>query len=149
MNGIFIRWLALTAAVLVASYLMDGIRISGFFSAFFAAAILGILNAILRPIALVLTLPINVLSLGLFTFVINALMLKMASGIISGFDVHGFWTAVFGSLLISIISWLLTSFVNERGSVTYIDLGHRTDGPKVKNPQDTIDLEHKGDDKWE
>ena len=149
MNGIFIRWLALTAAVLIASYLMDGIRISGFFSAFFAAAILGILNAILRPIALVLTLPINVLSLGLFTFVINALMLKMASGIISGFDVHGFWTAVFGSLLISIISWMLTSFVNERGSVTYIDLGHHTDGAKAKDPQDTIDLEHKGDDKWE
>jgi len=150
MNGIFIRWLALTVAVLIASYLMDGIRISGFFSAFFAAAILGILNAILRPIALVLTLPINVLSLGLFTFVINALMLKMASGIISGFDVHGFWTAVFGSLLISIISWMLTSFVNERGSVTYIDLGRRTDGPKAKKgPQDTIDLEHKGDDKWE
>ena len=133
---------------------MDGIRISGFFSAFFAAAILGILNAILRPIALVLTLPINVLSLGLFTFVINALMLKMASGIISGFDVHGFWTAVFGSLLISIISWMLTSFVNERGSVTYIDLGRRTDGAKAKDAQakdaqDTIDLEHKGDDKWE
>jgi len=149
MNGIFIRWLALTAAVLIASYLMDGIRISGFFSAFFAAAILGILNAILRPIALVLTLPINVLSLGLFTFVINALMLKLASGIISGFDVHGFWTAVFGSLLISIISWMLTSFINERGSVTYIDLGHRTDGPKAKDAQDTIDLKHKGDDKWE
>ena len=121
MNGIFVRWLTLTVAIVSTSYLLDGIHISGFFSALLAAAILGILNAFLRPIALVLTLPINILSLGFFTFIINALMLKMASGIIAGFDVTGFWTAIFGSLLISIISWLLNSFINERGTVTSFD----------------------------
>lgn len=130
-NGIILRWLTLTGAIVVTSYLLDGIQVSGFFSALSAAAILGILNAFFRPIALILTLPINILSLGLFTFLINAFLLKMVSGVISGFDVYGFWPAVFGSFLISLVSWLLNSFINEQGRVTYID------------------LEHKGGDRWE
>ena len=122
MHGIFIRWLILTFSIIVTSYLLDGIHVSGFISAFLAAAILSILNAVFRPILLILTLPINILSLGLFTFVINALMLLMASGVIPGFNVSGFWSAVFGSLLISIVSWALTAFIGERGTVQYIDL---------------------------
>jgi putative membrane protein len=125
MRGFAVRWLTLTAAILMASYLLDGIRVSGFFPAFLAAAMLGILNAFFRPIAIILTLPLNILTLGLFTFVINALMLKMASGLIDGFDVHGFWTAVFGSLIISLLSWLLNSFINERGRVEVIHLRPR------------------------
>ncbi|MCP4680763.1 MAG: phage holin family protein [Desulfobacterales bacterium] len=127
MKGILIKWLVLTAAIMLASYLIDGIHVSGFFSAFFTAAILGILNVFFRPILLILTLPINILSLGLFTFVINALMLKMASGVIPGFNVYGFWSAIFGSLIISIINWLLNSFINEQGRVEYIDLKKRDD----------------------
>ena len=122
MRGILIRWLVLTAAIMFASYLIEGIEVKGFFSALFAAAVLGILNAFFRPILIVLTLPINILSLGLFTFIINAMLLKMASGVISGFEVYGFWSAVFGSLLISIVSWVLSSFINERGRMEYIDL---------------------------
>ena len=122
MYGIFLRWLILTFAIIATSYLIDGIQVSGFLSAFFAAAILGILNAFFRPILLILTLPVNILSLGLFTFVINAIVLMMVSGVISGFEVNGFWSAVFGSLLISLVSWLLTSFIGERGTVQYIDL---------------------------
>ncbi len=122
MKGILVRWLILTVAIILASYLLKGIQIGGFFSAFFAAAILGILNAFFRPIVIILTLPINILTLGLFTFLINAFMLKMASGVIPGFDVHGFWSAVFGSLLISAVSWLLSSFINNKGSLEYIDL---------------------------
>ena len=122
MKGIFLRWLILTFSIITTSYLIDGIQVSGFLSAFFAAAILGILNAFFRPILLILTLPVNILSLGLFTFVINAVMLMMVSGIISGFKVYGFWSAVFGSLLISLVSWLLTSFIGGRGTVQYIDL---------------------------
>ena len=148
MPGIFIRWLTATAAIVATAYLLDGIQVSGFFSAVFAAAVLGVLNAVLRPVALLLTLPINILSLGLFTFIINALMLKMASGIIPGFDVYGFWNAILGSLLISLISWLLNSFVGERGTVTSIHV--RRGHSKAKgNQDDTIDLEHKGDDRWE
>ncbi|MGD9237641.1 MAG: phage holin family protein, partial [Desulfobacterales bacterium] len=126
MIGIFIRWLTTTAAIVATAYLLDGIQVSGFFSAVFAAAVLGVLNAVLRPLALLLTLPINILSLGLFTFIINAFMLKIASGIIPGFGVYGFWTAIFGSLLISLISWLLNSFIGEQGTVTSIHVrrGH-------------------------
>ncbi|MBW2605669.1 MAG: phage holin family protein [Deltaproteobacteria bacterium] len=122
MKGIFLRWLILTFSIIATSYLIEGIQVSGFLSAFFAAAILGILNAFFRPILLILTLPVNILSLGLFTFVINAVVLMMVSGVISGFEVYGFWSAVFGSLLISLVSWLLTSFISERGTVQYIDL---------------------------
>ena len=98
---------------------------SSFFSAFFAAAMLSVLNAFFRPIVIILTLPINILSLGLFTFFINALMLKMASGVIAGFDVYGFWPAVFGSLVISVVSWVVSSFIGEQGRVEYIDLKHK------------------------
>jgi len=121
MNGILIRWLISAFSILITAYLVDGIHVSGFLSAFFAAAILGILNAFFRPILFILTLPINILSLGLFTFVINALLLLMVSGVISGLSVDGFWAALFGSLLISLVSWLLTSLINEKGKVQYIN----------------------------
>ncbi|MDJ0723211.1 MAG: phage holin family protein [Desulfobacterales bacterium] len=131
MNGFFIRWLILGFSISTAAYLMDGIHVSGVFSAFAAAAMLGILNAVFRPIALIITLPINILSFGLFTFVINAAMLKMASALIAGFDVIGFWSAVFGSLLISIVSFVINAFISDRGTVEYIE------------------LRHKGGDRWE
>ena len=140
MMGIFIRWLILTAAIMAASYLIDGIRVSGFFSAFFAAAVLGILNALFRPILFILTLPINIMTLGLFTFVINALLLKMASGVIPGFDVHGFWSAVFAALIISGVNWILSSFINEHGRIERVEKGEMEE-------EDYIDLE-KHDDTW-
>jgi len=131
MKGLLIRWLTVTCSIALASYLLDGIHVSGFLAAFFAAAMLGILNAFFRPIALILTLPINILSLGFFTFVINAAMLKMASALISGFDVDGFWTAVFGSLIISAVSFGINVLISEKGEV------------------DTIELHHRGDNRWE
>ena len=75
-------------------------------------------------------------------------MLKMASGIIPGFGVYGFWTAIFGSLLISLISWLLNSFIGEQGTLTSIHVRHERRSTKA-NQDDTIDLEHKGDNRWE
>jgi putative membrane protein len=126
--GLLVRWLILTAAIMVASYLIQGIEVNGFFSALLAAAILGVLNVFFRPILLILTLPINILTLGFFTFIINAVLLKMASGVISGFVVHGFWSAVFGGLIISVVSWLLNSFINDQGRVGYTDLRRRDDG---------------------
>ncbi len=125
MRGLALRWLTLTFAIVLASYLLDGVRVSGFFSALGAAAMLGILNAFFRPIALILTLPINIITFGLFTFVINAVMLKMASGVISGFEVYGFWTAVFGALIIGLVSFALNTLVGESGRVDIIDLKHR------------------------
>jgi putative membrane protein len=126
MKGILIRWLILTVAILSAAYLLDGMEVRGFTSAFFAAAVLGILNAVLRPVLIILTLPLNIFSLGLFTFVINAFLLKMASGVIPGLEVHGFWPALFGSLIISLVSWLLSSLINDRGRVEVIDLKKRS-----------------------
>lgn len=122
------RWLILTCGIMLAAYFIEGIEVTGFGSAFLAAAILGILNAFFRPVLILLTLPINILTLGLFTFVINALLLMMASGVIGGFEVHGFWAAFLGSLIISLLSWLLSSFINERGRVGYIDLRKRENG---------------------
>jgi putative membrane protein len=131
MKGLLIRWLTVTGAIAIAAYLLDGIHVSGFMAAFWAAAILGVLNAFFRPIALILTLPINILSLGFFTFVINAAMLKMASSLIPGFDVHGFWTAIFGSLIVSTVSFGINVFISEKGEV------------------DTIELHHRGGNRWE
>ncbi|MBE0577545.1 MAG: phage holin family protein [Desulfuromonadales bacterium] len=122
MTGLLLRWLILTVAIMVAAYLFSGIHVSGFGSALFAALILGILNAFFRPILFILTLPINVLTLGLFTFVINALLLMMTSGVIGGLVVEGFGSALFGSLIISLVSWLLSSFINDRGKVESIDI---------------------------
>lgn len=129
MKGILVRWLVLTVAIISASYIIKGIQVESFPSALFAAAMLGFLNVFLRPILIVLTLPLNILTLGLFTFVINALLLKMVSGVIAGFHVYGFWSAVFGSLVISLVNWLLSSFVNEQGRIEYIDL-KRKDGDR-------------------
>ena len=132
MKGIFIRWLIMSFAIMMTAYLSGGIHVSGFFSALFAAGALGVLNAFFRPILILLTLPLNILSLGLFTFIINAVLLMMVSGVIPGFEVRGFWSAVFGSLLISVVSWILSSFINDQGRVErvrYIDM-KKTDRDK-------------------
>lgn len=122
MTGLFLRWLILTVAIMTSAYIFDGIYVDGFGSALFAALILGILNAFFRPILFILTLPINILTLGLFTFVINALLLMMTSGVIGGLVVDGFGSALLGSLVISLVSCLLSSFVSDRGRVESIDI---------------------------
>ena len=104
MKGLLLRWLILSVAIMVAAYLFPGIQVSGFGSALVAALILGILNAFFRPILIILTLPINVLTLGLFTFVINAFLLLMTSGVAGGLVVDGFGSALLGSLIISVVS---------------------------------------------
>lgn len=122
MHGFLLRWFILTISIMITAYLIDGIYVADFFSAFCAAALLGILNAFFRPILFILTLPITILTLGLFTFIVNAIMLMMVSGMVSGFHVDGLWSAVWGSLFISIVSWLLTSFISEKGRVEYIHI---------------------------
>ena len=142
MGWILLRWIILTVAIIFASYLIEGIHVRGFFSALAAAAMLGILNVFFRPILIILTLPINILTLGLFTFVINALLLMMASGVIGGFEVYGFWSAVFGSLIISLVSWLLNTFVSGDGR-----RGSRPHGRPRGG--DYIDLKQTDKDQWE
>jgi putative membrane protein len=142
MGWILLRWIILTVAIIFASYLLEGIHVEGFFSALAAAAMLGILNVFFRPILIILTLPINILSLGLFTFVINALLLMMASGVIGGFEVYGFWSAVFGSLIISLVSWLLNTFVSGDGRM---ESGHF----RKRREEDYIDLKKTDKNHWE
>jgi len=85
-----------------------------------AAFFLGLVNAVVRPIILILTLPLTIVTLGLFIPVINAFLLKLVSLMIQGFEVHGFWSAVFGALLLSLVSGLLSLFINDRGRVEVV-----------------------------
>lgn len=128
MKGLLLRWLFQTIAILVAAYVLKGIDVTGFVPALAAAAILGILNAFVRPLLLLLTLPLNILSLGLFTFVINAFLLKIASLVIEGFTVEGFLAALLGSLFISFVSALLNLFVREDGKVGVVQMRRNRDG---------------------
>jgi len=152
------KWLILTVAVLAAAYLIENIHVTSFFAALFGAAAIGFLNMFFRPILLILTLPINIMSLGLFTFIINALMLKMASGIIPGFDVVGFWSTIFGAITISVVNWFLNMIVADTtrpgrmrrppgsGRGPGDGPGSRRSGPS--EPDETIDLSKRGD-RWE
>lgn len=100
------RWLFHTFGLLVIAEFVPGITISGFYAALIAALILGLLNGIIRPVLFVLTFPITVLTLGLFAFVINATLFWFAASFIKGFSVENFWYALFGSLLMSLVSLL-------------------------------------------
>ena len=103
----FIHWLIRTLAVIISAYLLPGVKVEGFFAALVTALVLGLLNTLIRPVLLLLTLPINLLTLGLFTFVINALLILMTSAIVPGFEVRNFgWALLFG-LVLSIINAVL------------------------------------------
>jgi len=104
---ILIRWLLLAAALLLVAHLYPGVVVTSFTSALIAALILGLLNTLLRPILVLLTLPVTVLTLGLFLFVINALMFWAAADVLSGFSVTGFTAALIGSLLYSLCGMLI------------------------------------------
>jgi putative membrane protein len=104
---IFVKWLILTASVLIAAYIIPGVIIAGFWSALWVALLLGVINISLKPILIILTLPINILTLGLFTFVINGLMILLVTSVVNGFSVPSFWTAVLFSIVLSIISYFL------------------------------------------
>jgi len=103
------RLLIHMVAILIIAYLLPRvIRVDGFLAALVAAFLLGIVNAILRPILVILTFPLTLLTFGLFLLVINALMLWLVAALVRGFHVNGFWGALFGSILISIVSWILS-----------------------------------------
>jgi putative membrane protein len=112
----FIRWFVTAVAVFVAAWIVPGIDYSNFTGLAFASLLLGIINAMVRPILLILCLPLILVTMGLFILVLNALLLWFVSGILPGssFTVSGFWAAFWGGLVISIVSWLLSAFF--RGS---------------------------------
>lgn len=111
MMKLLLVWLINAAALFALPYLFDSIRIESFYTALIVALILSILNTIIRPILLVLTLPITIVTLGLFIFVLNGLLLWFVASFVKGFTIAGFWPAVFGAIVYSFISWAATSFI--------------------------------------
>src|SRR5450432_1062531 len=114
MRHFVFRWAITTVAVMVAASIISGIRYDSVASLLGAALLLGILNAFLRPILLLLAAPLIILTLGLFIFIVNGLMLWLVNDFVPGFHVDHFRSAVWGSILISVVSWILSSFF--RGS---------------------------------
>jgi len=100
-------WILNAVALLIVAYLLPGIVVTGFGSALIAAVVLGLLNMLVKPVLILLTLPVTIVTLGLFLSVINALVFWFAGSILSGFKVEGFWWAVIGAILYSVISTLL------------------------------------------
>lgn len=99
-----IHWLASTLVVIVGAYLLPGVHVKGFLSALATAVVLALLNLVVRPILIFLTLPINILTLGLFTLVINAAIIMLASAIVPGFKVDNWWWAILFSIVITLIT---------------------------------------------
>ena len=100
-----------SVALIAVAYLMPSIAVSSFGAALAAALVLGLVNAVVRPVLVLLTLPVTVLTLGLFIFVLNGLLFWMVGSWLEGFHVGGFWAAVFGAILFSLVSWLLSALV--------------------------------------
>lgn len=111
-----LRWFINAAVLMLIPYLIASVRVDSFGVALLAALVIGLVNAVLRPLAILITLPINILTLGLFIFVINALLFQLAAHLVPGFWVAGFWAAFFGALLYSLISYGVGALVfkNER-----------------------------------
>jgi len=105
--GFLLHWIIYAVAIIITAYLLPGVRLSGFFAALVTALVLGLVNTFLRPLLIFFTLPLNILTLGLLTFVINALLIMLTSTIVPGFGVSGFWWALLFSLVLSVINYAL------------------------------------------
>jgi putative membrane protein len=114
MRGIFIHWLVLAAALAATAWVLPGVAVASVTTLLVAALVIGFLNAILKPILVILTLPITVVTLGIFYFVLNALLFGLASKLVHGFVVDGFGSAFLGALLMSVLSWGLGSVFKTR-----------------------------------
>lgn len=108
---ILLIWVLNAVALLAVAYLLPGIEVTSFGSAMLAALVIGLLNTLVRPVLVVLTLPITLLTLGLFYFVLNGLLFWLAGNLLSGFAVHGFIAAMLGAILYSVIAWALSALV--------------------------------------
>ena len=108
---ILLIWILNAVALLIVAYILPGITVASFWSALIAALVLGLLNTLVKPVLILLTLPVTVVTLGLFLLVINALVFWFAGSVLKGFHVNGFWWALLGALVYSIISGLLSRVI--------------------------------------
>lgn len=106
---LFINLIVSALAVIISAYILPGVKVDGFLTAIVVAVVLGAINMFIKPILLLLTLPLNILTLGLFTFVINAFLILLVSSLVPGFKVSGFLWALIFSLVLSIVSAFLNS----------------------------------------
>jgi putative membrane protein len=118
--GFLVRVLVNALALWLATEIVPGIEARSATTVLVAALVLGLVNAVVRPVLLVLTLPLTLVTLGLFLFVLNALCLWLTSAVVPGFEVRGFWPAFGGALLVSALSWAVNGFVSDRGRVVVI-----------------------------
>jgi putative membrane protein len=127
-----VKWLIYTLAIGITAYILPGVRLDGFFAALFTAMVLGLANGFIRPILFFFTLPLTILTLGLFIFVLNALMVLLVAAIVPGFQVAGFWWAVLFSLILSVVVFFLGEMTEppER-TVRYVRYG-----PEVRRERD-------------
>jgi putative membrane protein len=121
-RGLVVRWLVSALALYLTSLIVRGIVIDSVAALLFAAITIGVLNAIVRPIILLLTLPLTVVTLGLFVLVVNAWMLWMASKVVVGFAVHGFWSALGGWLLMSFFTFVINLLIGETGGIEVVSV---------------------------
>jgi putative membrane protein len=119
--GFVIRLVVNAAALWVAAQLVPGFVLGGVTPLILAALVLGIINAIVRPVLVILTLPLTLVTLGLFLFVLNAFCIWLTSRIVPGFEVHGLGAALLGALVVSVVSWIVTAFVSDAGRWRRID----------------------------
>jgi putative membrane protein len=115
MNGFLVRMLITAISLWLAALFVPGMSLAGIGTVLGAALLLGIVNAFVRPIVILLTLPLTILTLGLFLLVVNAMMLGLVSVVFEGFTLGGFWSAIFGAIFVSFFSWLASAFIGESG----------------------------------
>jgi len=120
MTGFLLRALISALGLWLASELVAGIDVNGIGTLIAAAVLLGIVNAVVRPVLFLLTLPITVITLGLFLFVLNAAMLGLVALLLPGFYIDGFWSAVLGAIIVSIVGWVASWFIGPRGRVEIV-----------------------------
>ncbi len=122
MRGLILRTLISALGLWLAARFVDGIRIEEDATLLLAAVLLGVANAVVRPIALVLTLPITIVTLGLFVFVINAAMLYLVASLLTGFVIDGWWSAFLGWVVVGLTSWVASSFIGPRGQIEILEV---------------------------
>ncbi len=132
MRALLIRFLVTGVAVFLAITIVPGIDAQSLSAGLAAILLLSLLNTAVRPVLYLFSLPLIILSLGLFMVIINALLLQLVGWLVKGFVVEGFWASVWGALLISIVSFILNLWINEQGSVELVI--HRSRPPRIVNP---------------
>ena len=118
--GFLLRVVVNALAIMLAASIVPGIAVDGLVSALAAAVLLGLINAFVRPVLLILTLPITLLTLGLFLFVLNGFCFWLVAWLVKGFHVAGFGSALLGALVVSVVSWIVTALISDSGRVVVI-----------------------------